>query len=209
MSFAENETCFSHARVIPVLTPRSVESGVAVSRVLFEANLRLQEITLRTRAGLETIAALKRNLPDLIVGAGTVLTPDMGNAAIQAGAGFLVSPGTTEELLRFAVDCSVPFLPGVTTISEMMRVQALGCTVAKLFPAQLLGGAAFLRSLSGPLPAMKFCPTGGIDARLVPDYLKLGNVLAVGGSWMAPEELIAQNRLEDIRRLAEQAATLR
>lgn len=208
MSLAENEACFSQARVIPVLTPQSIESGVTVGRVLFEAGLRLQEITLRTAVGLEVIATLRRELPELIVGAGTVLTPQQGDVAIKAGALFLVSPGSTGQLLQFAAHCDVPFMPGVTTISEMMRVQALGCSVAKLFPAHLLGGAAFLRSLAGPLPTMKFCPSGGIDASLAPDYLQLANVLAVGGSWMAPEALIAQSRWLDIRHLAEQAAAL-
>ena len=208
MSLKENEAYFSRARVVPVLTPESVASGVAVSRVLFEAGLRMQEITLRTEWGLDTIAALTRELPGLIVGAGSVVTPELGEAAIRAGAGFLVSPGTNDTLLQFAADCRVPFLPGVSTVSESMRVLALGCSAAKLFPADLLGGAAFLRAVAGPLPFMKFCPSGGVDARIAPDYLRLANVLAVGGSWMAPAELIRQNRFDDIRQLAEQAASL-
>jgi 2-dehydro-3-deoxyphosphogluconate aldolase / (4S)-4-hydroxy-2-oxoglutarate aldolase len=208
MSLKENEAYFSRARVVPVLTPESAASGVAVSRVLFEAGLRMQEITLRTEWGLDTIAALTRELPGLIVGAGSVVTPELGEAAIRAGAGFLVSPGTNDTLLQFAADCRVPFLPGVSTVSESMRALALGCTAAKLFPADLLGGAAFLRAVAGPLPFMKFCPSGGVDARIAPDYLRLANVLAVGGSWMAPAELIRQNRFDDIRQLAEQAASL-
>jgi 2-dehydro-3-deoxyphosphogluconate aldolase/(4S)-4-hydroxy-2-oxoglutarate aldolase len=208
MSLKENETYFSRARVVPVLTPESVASGVAVSRVLFEAGLRMQEITLRTEWGLETIAAVTRELPELIVGAGSVVTPELGEAAMQAGARFLVSPGTNDTLLQFAANCRVPFLPGVSTVSESMRVLALGCTAAKLFPADLLGGVAFLRSVSGPLPSMKFCPSGGMDARLAPDYLRLANVLAVGGSWMAPAELIREKRFTNIRQLAEEAAAL-
>jgi 2-dehydro-3-deoxyphosphogluconate aldolase / (4S)-4-hydroxy-2-oxoglutarate aldolase len=208
MSLKENETYFSRARVVPVLTPESVANGVAVSRVLFEAGLRMQEITLRTEWGLETIAAVTRELPGLIVGAGSVVTPELGEAAMQAGARFLVSPGTNDTLLQFATKCRVPFLPGVSTVSESMRVLALGCTAAKLFPADLLGGVAFLRSVSGPLPSMKFCPSGGMDARIAPDYLRLANVLAVGGSWMAPAELIREKRFTDIRQLAEEAASL-
>jgi 2-dehydro-3-deoxyphosphogluconate aldolase/(4S)-4-hydroxy-2-oxoglutarate aldolase len=208
MSLKENEAYFSRARVVPVLTPESVASGVAVSRVLFEAGLRMQEITLRTEWGLETIATLTRDFPGLIVGAGSVVTPKLGEAAIQAGARFLVSPGTSDTLLQFAADCRVPFLPGVSTVSESMRVLARGCTAAKLFPADLLGGVAFLRAVAGPLPSMKFCPSGGMDARIAPDYLRLANVLAVGGSWMAPAELIRQDRFDDIRQLAEQAASL-
>ena len=207
MSFAPVAS-FSAARVIPVLTPSTVATGITVSRVLFEAGLRTQEITLRNPSGLETIKALRRDLPELVVGAGSVLTPRSGEDAIQAGAQFLVTPGITEALLQFAVNCGVPFLPGVASVSEIMRVQALGCELAKLFPAQALGGVGFLRSIAGPLPSVKFCPTGDIDAGLAADYLALTNVTAVGGSWMAPKELFDQGRLADIRRLAEQAAAL-
>lgn len=199
---------FSAARVIPVLTPSSVATGVTVSRILFEAGLHIQEITMRRPSGLETISALRRELPQLLVGAGSVLTPRSGEDALQAGAQFLVSPGTTGPLLRFAIHCVVPFVPGVASVSEIMRVQALGCGFAKLFPAQALGGVDFLRSVIGPLPSIKFCPTGGIDAALAADYLALANVAAVGGSWMVSNELLDQGRLTDIRRLAEQAAAL-
>jgi 2-dehydro-3-deoxyphosphogluconate aldolase/(4S)-4-hydroxy-2-oxoglutarate aldolase len=208
MGLRENEGYFSQARVVPVLTPASVASGVAVSRVLFEAGLRMQEITLRTAAGLDTIAALKQQIPELIVGAGSVLTPELAVLAIRAGASFLVSPGTTEALLQFAENCALPFLPGVAIVSEMMHLQAMGCTTAKLFPAEPLGGVAFLRSVAGPLPSMRFCPTGGIDAELAREYLQLPNVLSVGGTWVASNKLVAENRFADIRRLAEQAAAL-
>ncbi len=208
MSLKENEAYFARARVLPVLTPESVAGAVAVSRVLFNAGLRMQEITLRTECGLETIAALTRELPGLIVGAGSVITPELGKAAIESGASFLVSPGTNDALLQFAADCRVPFLPGVSTVSEAMRVLALGCTAAKLFPADAVGGVAFLRSVAGPLPSMKFCPSGGIDAQVAPGYLQLSNVLSVGGSWMAPVELVRQSRFDDIRQLAEEAASL-
>jgi 2-dehydro-3-deoxyphosphogluconate aldolase / (4S)-4-hydroxy-2-oxoglutarate aldolase len=208
MSLKENESYFSQARVLPVLTPESVASAVAVSRVLFEAGLRMQEITLRTEWALGTITALVRELPELIVGAGSVVRPELGEAAIQAGARFLVSPGLNETLLQYASDCRVPFLPGVSTVSESMRVMTLGCTAAKLFPADALGGVAFLRCVAAPLPSMKFCPSGGIDAKAAPDYLRLANVLGIGGSWMAPAELVRQNRFAEIRKLAEQAAAL-
>jgi 2-dehydro-3-deoxyphosphogluconate aldolase / (4S)-4-hydroxy-2-oxoglutarate aldolase len=208
VSFAENEVFFSKSHVIPVLTPQSVDEGVAVSRALFEGGLHLHEITLRTPAGLQTIAALKKETPGLIVGAGSVLTPEMGQAAIAAGASFLVSPGTTEALLDFAAACGVPFLPGVGSVSEAMRLLAMGCTMAKLFPAEPLGGVRFLQAISGPLRSMKFCPTGGIHAANALEYLKLANVTAVGGSWMAPNDLVKAKDFLGIRRLAEQAASL-
>jgi 2-dehydro-3-deoxyphosphogluconate aldolase/(4S)-4-hydroxy-2-oxoglutarate aldolase len=208
VSFADNERFFSKSRVIPVLTPQTVGEGVAVSRALFEGGLRLHEITLRTAAGLETIAALREEIPDLIVGAGSVLTAELGQAAIAAGASFLVSPGATDVLLDFAAACPIPFLPGAGSVSEAMRLLAMGCTMAKLFPAEPLGGVRFLQAVSGPLPSMKFCPTGGVNAANAPDYLKLGNVTAVGGSWMAPNDLVKAKDFSGIRRLAEQAALL-
>jgi 2-dehydro-3-deoxyphosphogluconate aldolase/(4S)-4-hydroxy-2-oxoglutarate aldolase len=208
MSFAQNATYFSTTRVIPVLTASSVSTCTEVSRVLFESGLRVQEITLRNSFGLETVAALRSQIPELTVGVGSILTPRQGEQAIAAGAQFLVSPGSTEELLQFAVNCSIPFLPGVATVSEVLRVKELGCDVAKLFPAQILGGTVFLRSLSGPLPFMKFCPTGGIDASLAPQYLALPNVVTVGGSWMAPSNLVSQGKFSEIRGLGELAASL-
>ena len=208
MSFAENEVFFSKSRVIPVLTPQTVEEGVAVSRALFEGGLRLHEITLRTAAGIGTIAALRKEIPNLVVGAGSVLTAEMGQAAIAAGASFLVSPGTTDALLDFAAACPIPFLPGAGSVSEAMRLLAKGCTMAKLFPAEPLGGVRFLQAILGPLPSMKFCPTGGIHAANAPDYLKLANVTAVGGSWMAPNDLVKAKDFSGIRRLAEQASSL-
>ena len=208
MSFADNERFFSKSRVIPVLTPQSVGEGVAVSRALFDGGLRLHEITLRTAAGLETIAALRKEIPDLIIGAGSVLTAELGQAAIAAGASFLVSPGSTAVLLDFAAACRVPFLPGAGSVSEAMRLLAMGCTMAKLFPAEPLGGVRFLQAISGPLPSMTFCPTGGIHAANAADYLKLTNVAAVGGSWMASGDLVKAKDFSGIRRLAEQAALL-
>jgi len=208
VSFADNERFFSKSRVIPVLTPQSVEEGVAVSRALFDGGIRLHEITLRTAAGIETIAALRKEIPDLVVGAGSVLTAEMGQAAIAAGASFLVSPGTTDTLLDFAAACPIPFLPGAGSVSEAMRLLAMGCAIAKLFPAEPLGGVRFLQAIAGPLPSMKFCPTGGIHAANAPDSLRLANVTAVGGSWMAPGDLVKAQDSSGIRRLAEQAALL-
>jgi 2-dehydro-3-deoxyphosphogluconate aldolase/(4S)-4-hydroxy-2-oxoglutarate aldolase len=206
MSVFDNAGYFRGARVIPVLTPASLASGVAISRILFKAGLHVQEITLRTPAGLETLTAIRRDLPELIVGAGSVLTPDLGEAAIRVGARFLVSPGTTEELLEFAVSCESPFLPGAATVSELMHLRARGWTVAKVFPVDSLGGLRFLQSLAGPLPAMMLYPTGGIDVSLAPKYLDLPNVLAIGGSWMAPPALVENDRFAEIKRLAEHAA---
>jgi 2-dehydro-3-deoxyphosphogluconate aldolase/(4S)-4-hydroxy-2-oxoglutarate aldolase len=208
MSINQNATYFSQARVIPVLTPKTTQLGTAVSRILWEAGLRFQEITLRSPAALDTIAALKQDLPELVVGAGTVVTPQLGEAAIAAGARFLVSPGSTKDLLPFAIDCGVPFLPGAATVSEIMHLQEMGCTAAKLYPAESLGGVSYLKSLWGPLPSMRFCPSGGVDIERAQRYLQLPNVLGVGGSWIAPDDLVLANQFSEIRRLAEEAAAL-
>lgn len=208
MSFAGVDACFSGHRVLPVITPHSVESTLTVARVLFDAGLRMQEITLRTAAALPTIAALARELPGLVVGAGTVLDAQQGEAALAAGARFLVSPGCSPSLLDFAAGCEAPFIPGIATVSEAMNLQARGATVVKLFPAQVVGGVALLKSLASVLPALKFCPTGGIDAHLAPDYLRQPNVLAVGGSWMVREDWITAQCWSEIRAAAEKAAAL-
>jgi 2-dehydro-3-deoxyphosphogluconate aldolase / (4S)-4-hydroxy-2-oxoglutarate aldolase len=208
MSLRDNAEYFARSRVIPILTPESVASAQAVSRILFESGLTVQEITLRTAAGLDAVAALAASNPALIIGAGSIFNAEMGEAAIRAGARFLVSPGLTDELLQFAEHCAVPFMLGIATPGELMRVQARGGTAVKLFPAAILGGTAYLKALAGPFPSMKFCPTGGIDGLRAPGYLQLKNVLAVGGSWMIRDEYVAAAQWSEIRRLATDAAKL-
>lgn len=208
MSVSDNASYFSRARVIPILTVDSVGAAVTTSGVLLQAGLRVLEVTLRTAAGLDAVAAVRRDLPALSVGAGSVLTPELGEAAIRAGAQFLVSPGTTEDLLRFALRCAVPFLPGAATISELMELQSRGCTAAKVFPVESLGGVSFIRSIAGPLPGIKLCPTGGINADSAPKYLDLPNVIATGGSWMVPETALAGGGSDEMLQLARHAASL-
>ena len=206
MSIIGNAAYFSQARVIPVLSVPSVAAGVETSRVLFEAGLRFQEVTLRTEWGLATIAAIRRDLPQVVVGAGTVLSPDMGQAALDAGASFLVSPGTPERLLQFAAQCAPPFLPGTATAAELMRLMMEGCTAAKVFPVESLGGVSYIKALSGPLSAIKLCPSGGVNAQNASSYLALDNVLSVSGSWMISEH--APQQTSELTRLARQAAAL-
>ena len=206
MSVIGNAAYFSQARVIPVLSVSSVAAGVETSRVLFEAGLRFQEVTLRTEWGLATIAAIRRELPQVVVGAGTVLSPELGQAALDAGASFLVSPGTPEGLLQFAAQCAPPFLPGAATAAELMRLMLEGCTAAKVFPVESLGGVSYIKALSGPLGAIKLCPSGGVTARNASNYLALDNVLSVAGSWMISRD--APQRTSELTRLARQAAAL-
>ena len=195
--------------VVPVLTIGTVDEGVALVRALVAGGLPIIEITLRSEAALATIRRIRADMPDVLVGAGTVLTPEQGADALTAGARFIVSPGMTPRLLEAAERWPVPFLPGVATASEAMALSDLGYSVLKFFPAEAMGGAAALKALSAPLANVSFCPTGGIDAATAVAYLALPNVAAVGGSWVAPATLIAKADWAGISALAETAAALR
>jgi len=197
------------APVIPVLTVKSVADGVAQARALVAGGLFAIEVTLRTAGALAAIAAIRRSVPGAVVGAGTVLTPEHIVQACEAGARFLVSPGASPRLAQAAAAAPVPFLPGVATASEAMTLMELGFHALKLFPAEAAGGAKLLASLAGPLPDLRFCPTGGIDLARAPSYLALPNVLCVGGSWMLSKTALAAGDYAAVETLAREAAALR
>ena len=199
---------FRGVTVVPVLTIERERDAVPLARALVDGGLRVIEVTLRTEAAPAAIAAIARELPQVVVGAGTVLRAADVARATKAGARFLVSPGLTPELAASALATELPYLPGVATPSEVMAARALGICVMKLFPAEALGGAAFLKALAPVFPGLAFCPTGGVDECLAPDYLALPNVPFVGGSWMAPRELVTAGDWGRIRRLAERAAAI-
>ncbi len=194
--------------VVPVLTIDRERDAVPLARALFEGGLPVIEVALRSPAAIAAIAAIARSLPQVVVGAGTLLRAADVAAAAHAGARFLVSPGTTPELAASALAAELPYLPGVATPSEIMATRALGICLMKLFPAEALGGIAFLKALAPVFPGVAFCPTGGIDERLAADYLALPNVPFVGGSWMAPKDAITAGDWRRIRRLAERAAAI-
>ena len=197
------------APVIPVLTVRDVADGVAQARALVAGGLPAIEVTLRTPAALAAIAEIARSVPGAHVGAGTIVDPAQIQAAVDAGARFLVSPGTSPALAKAAAEAPIPFLPGVATPSEAMTLRALGFRALKLFPAEAVGGAKLLASIFAPLPDLVFCPTGGIDAAKAPSYLALGNVLCVGGSWMLPKAALEAGDYATVETLARAAAGLR
>ena len=174
------------ARVIPVLTIERVEDAVPLARALVAGGVRTLEITLRTDAAVAAAKAIIAEVPDAIVGIGTILTPVDLAQAISLGARLGVSPGATPELLDAAAKSDLPFLPGVATASEVMQAQARGFNTLKFFPAEQSGGIAMLRALAGPFPQMRFCPTGGIGAANAATWVAEPNVLAVGGSWLCP-----------------------
>jgi 2-dehydro-3-deoxyphosphogluconate aldolase/(4S)-4-hydroxy-2-oxoglutarate aldolase len=195
--------------VIPVLTIERAADAVPLARALVAGGLKVIEVTLRTKAAIEAVKAIAAEMPDCVVGVGTVTrTADIA-AAIGAGAKYLVSPGTPAELAAALADAAVPVLPGCATVSEAMALSARGFKVLKFFPAEASGGVAWLKSVGAPLAEAKFCPTGGIDGKNVASYLACPNVLAVGGSWVAPREAIASGDFARITQLAREAAALR
>jgi len=199
---------FRGTNVIPVLTIEREHDAVPLARALLEGGLSVIEVTFRTDAAVAAIEAIARDLPQVMIGAGTLLRAADVAAAVKAGAKFLVSPGTTPQLAGAALATDLPYLPGVATPSEIMAARALGICVMKLFPAEAMGGVAMLRALAPVFPGVEFCPTGGIDERLAEHYLALPNVPMVGGSWMAPRDAIASGDWSRIRRLAERAVSV-
>jgi 2-dehydro-3-deoxyphosphogluconate aldolase/(4S)-4-hydroxy-2-oxoglutarate aldolase len=195
-------------RVMPVIVVERPEDAVPLARALVDGGIRVLEITLRTAAGLEAVRSIRRDVPDAIVGVGTITTPAQLHASIEAGAQFGVSPGATAKLFDAILESRLPFLPGVATTSEVMQAVERGLSVLKFFPAVAAGGIRMLESFFGPFPEVRFCPTGGINMDNAPDFLRLPNVVCVGGSWLIPRRLIADGGWEEIGRLVRQAAAL-
>lgn len=194
--------------VIPVIVIDDIATAVDLARALVAGHIRALEVTLRSPAALDAIRIIHDQVPEAIVGVGTVRTPAQLDAALKAGARFGVSPGLTEDLAQAAHRSGVPFLPGVATASEAMRAAELGFDALKLFPAEAVGGAALLKSWFGPLPELRFCPTGGVHADNMAAYLGLPNVRCVGGSWLTPRAAVQARDWPAITQLALQASEL-
>lgn len=197
------------APVIPVVVIDDAADAVPLARALVAGGLPAIEVTLRTPAALDAIRAIAAQVPEAVVGAGTVLSPQAVERSVAAGAGFLVSPGWTGALLASMKASGVPFLPGVSTTSEVVALLERGVDEMKFFPARAAGGTAYLKSLAGPLPQARFCPTGGITLASAPSYLALPNVGCVGGTWMLPADALAARDWDRVESLAREAAALR
>ena len=195
--------------VIPVIVIDDLAHAVPLARALVTGGVRVLEVTLRTRAGLEAIEAIARDVPDAIVGVGTITKPQEFAQSLDAGARFAVTPGLTPALIDAARSASLPLLPGVMTPSDVINAKAAGYSQLKLFPAQQAGGIGMLKALNGPFPDVTFCPTGGVTAATAPDFLALPNVACVGGSWLTPKDSIAAGDWSSITALAREAAALR
>jgi 2-dehydro-3-deoxyphosphogluconate aldolase/(4S)-4-hydroxy-2-oxoglutarate aldolase len=201
-------TIFAKAKVVPVLTIDEAESAVDLAKALVSGGLPVLEITLRTRAALAAVEKIKAAVPGAVVGVGTVIRLQDVRSAVDVGVQFAVSPGLSEELAKAASDAKLPYMPAVQTGSEIMAARRLGFTTLKFFPAKSSGGIAALKAFAPVFQDVAFCPTGGVSAGDFRDYLKLDNVVAVGGSWMVPGDLVKARDWRAIETLAREAVTL-
>ncbi|CAM3553604.1 bifunctional 4-hydroxy-2-oxoglutarate aldolase/2-dehydro-3-deoxy-phosphogluconate aldolase [Kibdelosporangium persicum] len=195
--------------VIPVVVIDDVEHAVPVAEALLAGGVPLIELTLRTPVAIEGIQRIRKEVPDILVGAGTVTSPELAARAADAGSSFLVTPGSTDTVVDACAATGLPFLPGVSTVTEAMRMAERGLTALKFFPAEASGGVEYLKALGGPLPGLRFCPTGGISAGTASTYLALPNVGCVGGSWLVPKSALSDNDFNRVKALAEATAALR
>ncbi len=194
--------------IVPVMVINNVEHAVPLAKALVKGGLKVLEITLRTPAALESIRRIKAEVPDAIVGAGTIINIETLNQAIEAGAQFIVSPGTTDKLIDAALATGVPLLPGIANPSDAMRLLEKGITAMKFFPAEAAGGVPMLKSIGAPIPQITFCPTGGVSQKNVKEYYSLPNVACVGGSWMCAANLVDAEDWDEITRLSAEAVQL-
>ncbi|WP_125776850.1 bifunctional 4-hydroxy-2-oxoglutarate aldolase/2-dehydro-3-deoxy-phosphogluconate aldolase [Antribacter gilvus] len=195
-------------RLVPVVVVDDAEQGVAVANALADGGLPVAEVTFRTAGARAAIAAIVKERPDLLVGAGTIVSPEQVDQAVEAGARFLVSPGISRAVVARAQEVGVPIVPGCATPSDIMTALELGLTTVKLFPAGVLGGVAALKAFSAPFPQVRFVPTGGVSAANLPDFLALDAVLAVGGSWMVEKSLVAAGDFAEITRRSREAVAV-
>ncbi len=196
------------ARVVPVIKINDAAKAPQLAKALLAGGMSIIEITFRTDAAAEAIRAISREVPEMTVCAGTVLTPEQAHAALDAGAAGIISPGTNPEVVRYCTERDIPVIPGCATPTEVEACMRMGLKLVKLFPAEVVGGVKMLKALAGPYAQMRFMPTGGISPQNLPDYLALSNVAACGGSWIAPEKLIDGGRFDEITKLARQALLL-
>ena len=198
----------SRSPVMPVLVIPEISMAAPLAEALASGGLTVFEITLRTDCALDAMLAMKAAVPDALIGAGTVTSRDRMREAKDYGADFVVSPGTTQALWNASVEYQLPILPGFSSASEAMALMEFGSQCGKFFPAEASGGVNYLKSLAGPLPDFLVCPTGGIKAETAGSYLACPNVMCVGGSWIAPGDLLAQGNYAEIEARARHAASL-
>jgi len=196
---------FAMGPIVPVLVIKKVEDALPIAEALLTAGIKVLEVTLRTPAALDVISTIARELPEAIIGAGTVTNKEQLLRSYDAGAKFAISPGLTKDLLQAGNDGKIALIPGISSISEMMDGIDLGYDHLKFFPAEASGGVKAIQSIGGPFPDIRFCPTGGINIQNVRDYLALKNVACCGGSWLVTDEIVENKNWKGITELANQA----
>ena len=198
------EEIFAAGPVVPVLVINDVEKAVPLAKALMEGGIKVLEVTLRTPAAIDVIKRIAQEVPDSLIGAGTVTNAQQLKAVVEAGAKFAISPGMTADLLKAGMDSEIPLIPGISSTSDLMKGKDAGYTHMKFFPAEASGGVKAIKSISGPFPDVTFCPTGGIGPNNYNDYLALNNVKCVGGSWLAPDDAIESGDWARITQLAKE-----
>lgn len=196
---------FAAGPVVPVLVIDDLDAAVPLAKALMAGGIKVLEVTLRTPVALDVIKKIAQEVPDALIGAGTVTNAQQLKAVIEAGAKFAISPGMTDDLLKAGAEADIPLIPGISSISDLMKAKDAGYTHLKFFPAEASGGVKAIKSISGPFPDTVFCPTGGISPANYNDYLALNSVRCVGGSWLAPDDAIAAGDWDRITQLAKEA----
>ncbi|MGY2913418.1 bifunctional 4-hydroxy-2-oxoglutarate aldolase/2-dehydro-3-deoxy-phosphogluconate aldolase [Ewingella americana] len=199
------EQILTSGPVVPVIVINKLEHAVPLAKALVAGGVRVLEVTLRTACAVEAIKAIAKEVPDAIIGAGTVLNPEQLAEVTAAGAQFAISPGLTEPLLKAANAGPIPLIPGISTVSELMLGLDAGLREFKFFPAEANGGVKALQAIAGPFPQVRFCPTGGITPNNYRDYLALKSVLCIGGSWLVPADALESGDYARITKLAQEA----
>ncbi|SEL11681.1 2-keto-3-deoxy-phosphogluconate aldolase [Colwellia chukchiensis] len=212
MTFSNNwqiqpKQLFAMGPIVPVLVIKNVQDALPIAEALLAADVKVLEVTLRTPAALEVISTIATQLPEAIIGAGTVTNRELLQNAYDAGAQFAISPGLTTDLLQAGKSGNLALIPGISSISELMVAADHGYDHLKFFPAEASGGVKALQSIGGPFPNITFCPTGGINLNNIRDYLALANVACCGGSWFVSDDIIKQQNWQEITRLAKQVLT--
>ena len=199
---------FEEIGIIPVVVLNDAKDALPLGKALMEGGLPAAEVTFRTAAAEESIRIMSENFPDMLVGAGTVLTTEQVDRAVAAGAKFIVAPGLDEEVVKYCLERDIPVCPGTQTASEMMAALKLGLTRVKFFPAENAGGLKMIKAIGAALTALKFMPTGGINSENVKEYLKSDKIFCAGGSWMVKGDLIKAGEFDKIRTMAAEAAEI-
>jgi 2-dehydro-3-deoxyphosphogluconate aldolase/(4S)-4-hydroxy-2-oxoglutarate aldolase len=196
---------FAMGPIVPVLVINKVEDALPIAEALLAADIKVLEVTLRTPAALDVISAIAKELPEAIIGSGTVTNRQQLQQSVDAGAKFAISPGLTKDLLQAGNEGNIALIPGISSISELMDASDFGYDHLKFFPAEASGGVNAIKSIGGPFPGIKFCPTGGINLKNVRDYLALSNVACCGGSWLVPNHVVENKSWSEITKLSHEA----